>query len=291
MEGRDLVKFSVFFAFAIVLAPISIRAAAPSAITDLSCSYSGTPGNIRLSWTVPSATPTGYQMRYDLMNITEGNFINATPYNQAWAGSSNSVLAIGLPQNINWFFALKAVNADGTSAVSNVVSCQANTVAGVNPATTPSSSISNLVSGSQIPAGQNYLITGSSADVGGSSVQKVEISLNDGASWQNTLAVKQSGTGFTWQYNWLAPQAGDYLVKTRATDWLGYQETPAAALSVKAVVQSAATTTTAATSTQTTVSTTTTAGTTTTSTTDQNQAQRNLLIQIIQILLQRLGLI
>ncbi|MFA5643788.1 MAG: hypothetical protein WC949_04475 [Candidatus Paceibacterota bacterium] len=291
MEGRDLVKFSVFFAFAIVLAPVSIRAAAPDPITDLKCVYSGTLGSVRLTWTVPSGSPASYQMRYNLMNITEGNYLNATPYNQNWAGSANDVYATGLAQNTNWFFAMKAVGADGVSAISNIATCQANPVAGANAPTTPGSAISNLASGSEIPAGTDFTITGTSFDQGGSSVQKVEISFDDGATWRNAAAVKASVSGFDWSYKWASPAAGDYLIKTRATDWLGYQENPAAALSVKAAVQSSAAATTAATSTQTTVSTTTTAGTTTTSTTDQNQAQRNLLIQIIQILLQRLGLI
>jgi hypothetical protein len=288
MEAKNIIKLSVFFALFVGLAPVSIRAAAPGAIADLQCNYSGTPGNIQLSWTAPAGNPTGYELRYDLAEITAGNFNNATPYNYAWSGSAKSVLATGFAQNRNWFFAIKAVNGDGVSAVSNTVSCQANIMAGVNAATYPSSSVSNLTFGSEVPAGKDFLVKGASSDQGGSSVQKVEISFDNGLTWQKTLAVKAAGTGFEWQYNWIAPKAGEYSIKTRATDWLGAQENSSSSLSVKVAAEQGGGQAAATTTVQTATTTATTSQSTSTASQDEQQ-KRNFLIQIIQILLQILS--
>jgi len=280
MEAKNIIKLSVFFALFISLAPISIQAAAPNAITDLQCSYSGTRGNIRLSWTAPDGNPTGYEMRYSLGSINAENYSNATTYNHSQSGSNTDFLVTGFAQNKNWFFAIKAVNSDGYSTISNVVSCQANNV---NAQTYPSSSVSNLASGSEIPAGKDFFVKGASFDQGGSSIQKVEISLDNGSIWQTVLPIKATSTGFEWQYNWIAPKAGDYSIKTKATDWLGAQENSSSSLNVKVVEQisgQSTTTVQAATTSQPVSSTT---------ASQDDQQRRSLLIQIIQLLLQLLG--
>lgn len=283
MEARKIIRLSVFFALFVSLAPISIQAAVPNAITDLQCSYSGTPGNIQLSWTVPSGNLTGYELRYDLLDITETNFNDASPFNYGWTGAENSLLVSGFAQNKYWYFALRATNADGASALSNVVHCQANTMAGVNAVTYPSSTISNLSSGSEIKTGGDFLVEGTSSDQGGSSVKKVEISFDNGSTWATVSPTRQVGTGFEWQYRWVSPEAGDYSIKTRAIDWLDAQENQTSSLAVKVVEQQsgseAAITQTSGgsqTSTSTTVS-------------QDEQQRRNLLIQLIQLLIQLLS--
>lgn len=284
MEAKKILKLSVFFALFVVLAPISIRAAAPEGITSLQCSYSGTPGKIQLSWTAPAGDPARYEVRYSSGTINADNYINANPYNYSQSGSNTGVLVSGFAQNKNWFFAVKAANSDGYSAISNVVSCRANKV---NAQTYPSSTVSNLASGSEIPTGKDFLVKGESSDQGGSSVQKVEISFDNGSTWKATSPVKASGTGFEWQYNWASPKAGDYSIKTRAADWLGAQENSSSSLSIKVIEQSStATTSTSTISTSTAAGTTSTAGATAQS---EDQQKRSLLIQIIQILLQLLG--
>ena len=279
MEAKNILKLSVFFALFISLAPISIQAAAPSAIADLRCSYSGTPGNIQLSWTVPSGNPTGYELRYDLLSITETNFNDASPFNYGWTGAENSLLVTGFAQNKDWYFAMRASSGDGVSALSNVVHCQANTIVGVNAATYPSSAITNLSFGSEIKAGEDFLIKGTSSDQGGSSIKKVEISFDNGSTWLAASPASETATGFEWQYNWAAPKAGNYLIKTKATDWLEAQENSSSSLTVKVVEQDGGQTVT------------TTAETLqpTSTVSQEDQQKRSLLIQIIQILLQILS--
>lgn len=236
MKAEKILKLSVFFALFAVLSPFSIQAAAPDAITDLRCAFSGTPGSVWLSWSVPAGSPASYEVKYALSGINDGNYSLAYTYNQSWDGSAVKGFVGNLTQNQTWFFVMKAINLDGSSGISNVVWCQPN-----NPAesealiTVPVSNILNLQNESSIFAGQDFIVKGNSSVSGGSSVQKVEISFDNGETWQKTVATKAIDTGFEWEYNWKAPLAGDYLIKTRATDWLGAEEDPAEAVSIKVV--------------------------------------------------------
>ena len=278
MEAKKLIKLSVFFALFISFAPISIKAAAPDAITDMSCVYSGTPGGILLSWTAPSGSPTGYEVRYSVSSLSESNYNYSTVYAQAWASSAVRGYLGNLDQSQYLFFAMKAINGDGPSAVSNIVWCKANGGEALVQSA-PSSSISNLKNDSQIPENKNYMINGSSTDVAGLLIQKVEISMDDGNTWKGT-ALRQTGSGVNWEYNWLLPKAGEYLLKTRATGQTYVVETPKVAIKVKVVQPVVQTNTTS------TVSTTSAASTTIQG---EDQQRRSLLIQIIMILLQLLG--
>jgi hypothetical protein len=286
MEAKNIIKLSVFFALFISLAPVSIMAAAPDAIVDLRCFYSGTPGGIFLSWTAPSGSPTGYEVRYSVSGLNESNYNYSTVYAQAWASSAVKGYVGNLDQSQYLFFAMKAINGDGSSAISNIVWCKAN---GGEPLvqSAPSSSISNLQNDSQIPENKNYMINGSSTDAAGLSIQRVEISMDDGKTWTGT-ALKQTASGSDWEYNWILPKAGEYLLKTRATGQTDVMEDPKAAIKVKVVppaVQGQSSTTTIAAATST-ISATSTASTTIQS---EDQQRRSLLIQIIMILLQLLG--
>lgn len=96
----------------------------------------------------------------------------------------------------------------------------------------PVSSITSPVSGATIEAGKNYIITGSSNDVGGSSVQVAEISFDNGVTWFSTTSKTALSAGFTWEYVWANPVVGAYTIKARATDWLGNREVPVSGISV-----------------------------------------------------------
>jgi len=289
MEAKNILKLSVFFALFVVLAPISIQAAAPASITDLRCYYSGTPGSILLAWTAPSGTPTGYEAHYSYSGINEGNYSLSRAYSQSWEGSATRGLLSGLDQTQYLFFAMKAVNGDGVSGLSNVVWCKAaSETASVQSA--PSSTISNLQAGSQIPENKNYMINGSSTDIGGLLIQKVEISMDDGQTWHGT-ALKQTASGADWEYNWISPKAGEYLLRSRAASQTDAVETPKAAIKVEVVQQIVVQnqSSTATTSTSTINATAAATSTTSTAAQSEDQQKRSLLIQIIQLLLQLLG--
>jgi len=99
--------------------------------------------------------------------------------------------------------------------------------------TTPSAAVT-------ISAGEEYVIKGVSNDAGGSSVQKVEVSVDGGGTW---LAAERDDDfsyagSYRWKYAWSNPTAGDHTVQVRATDTEGNRETPDAgvAVTVSAVV-------------------------------------------------------
>jgi len=96
----------------------------------------------------------------------------------------------------------------------------------------PTSSINNLATTTVINIGQTYTIAGVSDDTGGSNVQIVEITFDNGITWKQTTPLLSQNNGFTWKYVWQNIQAGTYTIKTRAADWIGNIEIPATFLTI-----------------------------------------------------------
>lgn len=74
-----------------------------------------------------------------------------------------------------------------------------------------------------IAAGSLYRVAGA-AWGGGTHIERVELSVNDGESWQSVrlLDEPQFGAWRRWEYDWLVPEEkGIYVLKSRATDSLG----------------------------------------------------------------------
>ena len=212
----------------------------PASITTLACSSSASPGTVWLTWTEAAGCTTGYDVRYLTSNIADDtDFGNATVFNQTWAGASPQAprqeLVTGLTPNIRYYFNQKTKGANNTlSTISNTITCIAPSQAAATLDTkAPTSSISDPKDGATILAGKSYTIKGTSADTGGSSVQKVELSLDGGTTWI-TVPPKTTNTtaGFDWGYLWSDPKVGTYNLKTRATDWVSNQETPGAGIKV-----------------------------------------------------------
>lgn len=98
----------------------------------------------------------------------------------------------------------------------------------------PTSLITTPGAPATIPAGQEYAIKGISNDAGTSYVQKVEVSIDGGATW---VSAERDGdisyTGsYKWKYVWQNPTAGEYTVQARGTDAEGNRETAAAGVKV-----------------------------------------------------------
>jgi DMSO/TMAO reductase YedYZ molybdopterin-dependent catalytic subunit len=70
-----------------------------------------------------------------------------------------------------------------------------------------------------IPAGSNYLVTGS-AWSSASEITKVELSTDDGASWQpvNLNGVSKQNAWRLWEFEWKPDKPGQYILLARATD-------------------------------------------------------------------------
>lgn len=200
--------------------------AQPSAITDLRCVFSEMPGAVWLTWT-PPAGAVSYEVRYALSPINTRNYHLAYRFPQNWPGTANQGLVDYLTENKDWFFAMKAIDARGNfSDISNTVWCFVPKKVIEKDETPPTSSISDPKDGAIILAGRDYIIKGISSDTGGSSVQKVEISFDDGKTWFLTKPKESIDRGFSWEYLWEKPVVGNYILKTKATDWWENKETP-----------------------------------------------------------------
>jgi hypothetical protein len=220
---KPMKKLLFIFLTSVIFFGGQAAAAAPSVITDLSC-VSGTGGTIFLSWSAPTGA-VNYDLRYSTSTITKYNFNSFLSY-QSEIDSTNNLAVNNLEMNKSWFFAIRSSNSAGEiSEISNAVSCFVSTK--------PTSLITDPSIGATIEASKNYIIKGTSFDVGGSSVKQVEISIDGGDSWQKVTPKESVSTGFNWEYVWSKPAAGLYLIKTRATDWLDNIETDNAGMSVQ----------------------------------------------------------
>ena len=84
--------------------------------------------------------------------------------------------------------------------------------------------------------GEKVSITGTAQDTGGSGIQQVELSFDDGKTW-NIAYRKGYDEVYTWEYVWTPQVVATYTIKTRATDWAGNQEIVGPGVIVKIVEQ------------------------------------------------------
>lgn len=218
----------------------------PAAIANLTCLGSSAPGSVYLTWTVSAGTTASYVARYSTAVISTENLFNAAADFATAAGWTNGTvgqsvgaqLVTGLSPGGTYFFNVKAKGA-GTSlsAISNAsTACAATTGSSSTASTTassPTSSITSPASGTTSAAETPVTISGVSSDNGASSVKKVEVSTDGGATWAEAFAqTANSDYGFSWTYTWTLPAEGPHTIKTRATNWVGVVETPGAGITV-----------------------------------------------------------
>ncbi len=84
----------------------------------------------------------------------------------------------------------------------------------------PTSTIASPTAGSTVPLGNAVTITGTASDNGGGTVAVVEVSVNNGATWN-----RATGTS-SWTYNWVPSATGPVTIKTRAFDDSGNAQNP-----------------------------------------------------------------
>jgi len=232
-----LKNFKIFFLTILFLVLPFFISAQPSAITNLDCVFSEMKGSVWLTWTPPAGTQR-YDVRYAQSPITAADYHLTYQFTQSWLGTANQGLVTDLTENAEWFFAMKAIDTDGYySPISNVVSCFVPKIKAQVDDIAPTSSITEPKDNATILTGKDYIIKGKSSDTGGSSVQKVEISFDDGKTWFLTKPKESIDSGFYFEYIWKTPAEDDYKIKTRATDWYDNQEMPGQGIKVKVVTE------------------------------------------------------
>lgn len=219
----------------------------PAAISNLTCEPSGQAGAVWLRWTTPVGTSAGYEVKYQ-----QGNSITydtAPTFTQNWpsgtVGTAQQQLLTGLNPNTQYTFAMKALGGDSSiSAVSTLTpSCYAPSSAkAVIDTQAPVTQITFPAMNSTVPVNEPLVIKGSSMDKGGSSVQMVEVSLDNGTTWNKADITLADDGNRIWQYTWARPSAGDQKVLVRASDWMGNVESPVSVTFTVGTVASTGTT-------------------------------------------------
>jgi hypothetical protein len=83
--------------------------------------------------------------------------------------------------------------------------------------------------GANIPVGTTVTITGTASDTGGGSVQSVQVSVDGGVTYNTAMGTTM------WSYNWTPASAGPALIRSRAVDNRGNQQTTPARIIVTVV--------------------------------------------------------
>ncbi len=91
----------------------------------------------------------------------------------------------------------------------------------------PVSSISSPANGASFTVNQAITISGTASDAGG--LNRVEVSVNGGSTWQTA-----SGTN-NWSYSWTPSSAGSYVIKSRGIDNTGNTEVAGTAPAANAI--------------------------------------------------------
>src|SRR6266542_1477478 len=90
----------------------------------------------------------------------------------------------------------------------------------------PTSTITSPTEGAFVLIGKPVTITGTASDPGGGSVVKVEVSVDDGATYSAA-----TGTN-AWSFNWTPSALGQATIKSRAVDNTGNVQNPPAEIHV-----------------------------------------------------------
>src|SRR6266542_5160651 len=94
------------------------------------------------------------------------------------------------------------------------------------PDTPPTSTITSPTEGAIVPIGIQVSITGTASDPGGGTVDKVEVSVDGGATYSAA-----TGTN-AWSFNWTPNSPGPAPIKSRAVDNTGNVQNPPAEIHV-----------------------------------------------------------
>lgn len=193
-----------------------------------------------------TAVKNGGEIKYVLSNDSGVTWLY---YNGAWIvsngtyGESNTAAEIGanirnFPSGGRKLIFRAFLHSDGTQLVKldNLVIIGSFASASSSAffiISNPRSSIIQPVQSQSLLLGSIEIKGASSDDKKVSSIQKVEVSTDGGATWVEAEPMNSNDNyGFTWKYIWNPPKGGIYSIKTRAINWMGNIETPESGIAV-----------------------------------------------------------
>src|SRR5262245_1501413 len=137
----------------------------------------------------------------------------------------------------SWSFSFAPTTTGQATITSRAVDTRGNvqnpttqiTVTVIRDTTQPTSTITSPIDGAGISPGTQVSITGAASDTGGGAVARVEVSVNNGASFS-------TATGTTsWIFSFTPTTTGPVTIRSRAVDNSGNVENPTAMITVSVV--------------------------------------------------------
>jgi parallel beta-helix repeat protein len=180
-----------------------------------------------------AGTPEDSAINLTWNAVTDPSFDAYKIYYGTSSGSYGAPIKVGnvtshkltqLTNGTPYYIAISSVNTFGAESAK----CTEIMVTPNSDTDKPTSTITQPLNGSNIYTNK-FIIKGTADDGTGSGVQKVEVSMDGGTTWN--LA-----TGTTsWSYTWTIPGTGTYNIKSRAKDNANNEETPGAGIMVTVV--------------------------------------------------------
>ena len=170
------------------------------------------------------------------VNLVEVSTDNGATWHSAGDTSGNgtwSVWQYAWPSPVDGVYTVKSRATDRSGNVQSILVGSTVTVDN----TPPTSALTQPLT----LHGTSGLVTGSAGD-NLSGVTLVEVSSDNGATWQSATDTSGNGTWSAWQYTWTPlPAGGQYPVKSRATDRSGNIQSPGASGTVTIALPTAVT--------------------------------------------------
>jgi hypothetical protein len=186
------------------------------------------------SATITATGPVTYTVTY-----TDTNFTNSTlalaniTLNRT--GTATGIVSVDNSTGAVRTVTISSISGDGTLGISIAAGTTVDLAGNSAPAAGPGMAflVDNMrsVAAITVPANNAFVSGGvttlwGTASDAGSYVQRVELSMDNGASWSTA-----SGTN-AWSFNWTLPIDGSYPVLARAVDAAGNVQTPVSAITV-----------------------------------------------------------
>ena len=210
--------------------------AAPSPTSSLSFSDVTVAGTVTVTPVVPVSEPANFKVlsgaSYEIVTdaVHQGIIEVCLGYNDAALANPYNEGRIRLfhMENGVWQDITKYVDTFNKKVCGDTTSLSPFGIG--EPAAAPVTVITSPLTGAALPLGA-ITVSGEATDSVGIGILQVEVSTNNGVSWE--LAVDSSGGGWdTWSYAWSPGSSGTYVIKSRATDTSGTIEDPGSGITV-----------------------------------------------------------
>jgi hypothetical protein len=183
---------------------------------------------------IAAAGPITYAVTYGDPNLAASS-LSPAMITLNKTGSATGMVSVDSGTGAVRTVTVSAISGDGTLGISiaagSATDLSGNSAPASGPSTTftvdntPPLAVITSPAGNAFVSGSSTILKGTASDVG-SSIQRVEVSTDNGASWS------QASGSTSWSYTWTLPPDGIYPLLARAVDAAGNIQSPAFATGV-----------------------------------------------------------